>query len=169
MDIRLHDIILSNSVHIIITFHNCLVRYVGARNSHPVCQVFLYGLFMSHAHYLPQEPQTVRHSFSRREACGCFGSLVTRSLLKVRVYRLISSTIFHSRDFTCDLSVPCRFVGGKGRRKKCVRRSWSRQDFFFGENHERLSFWRESNASNNLKESQRYWRCLGELGERRDT
>lgn len=88
MDIRLHDIILSNSVHIIITFHNCLVRYVGARNSHPVCQVFLYGLFMSHAHYLPQEPQTVRHSFSRREACGCFGSLVTRSLLKVRVYRL---------------------------------------------------------------------------------
>lgn len=29
MDIRLHNIILSNSVRIIITFHYCLVRYVA--------------------------------------------------------------------------------------------------------------------------------------------
>lgn len=125
MDIRLHNIILSNSVHIIITFHNCLVRYV-ARNSHPLCQVFLYGLFMSHAHYLPQEPRTVRHSFSRREACGCFGSLVTRSLLKVGVSAVLSAIFI--------LLVIYRFLAIRSRQgegeKKCVRRSWSREVFF---------------------------------------
>lgn len=124
MDIRLHNIILSNSVHIIITFHNCLVRYV-ARNSHPLCQVFLYGLFMSHAHYLPQEPRTVRHSFSRREACGCFGSLVTRSLLKVGVSAVLSVIFI--------LLVIYRFLAIRSRQgegeKKCVRRSWSREVF----------------------------------------
>lgn len=124
MDIRLHNIILSNSVHIIITFHNCLVRYV-ARNSHPLCQVFLYGLFMSHAHYLPQEPRTVRHSFSRREACGCFGSLVTRSLLKVGVSAVLSAIFI--------LLVIYRFLAIRSRQgegeKKCVRRSWSREVF----------------------------------------
>lgn len=139
MDIRLHNIILSNSVHIIITFHNCLVRYVGVRNSHPVCQVFLYGLFMSHAHYLPQEPQTVRHSFSRREACGCFGSLCDSFV--VEVYR---SSISHRQyqfgeHSTCDLSSPraIRSRQGEGK-KKCVRCSWSREIFSFGENHSRF-------------------------------
>lgn len=94
---------------------------------------------------------------------------MTRSLLKVRVYRLS-----HRRySIRAILRVIYRFLAdslearGGGKSVFVVRRS--RQDFFFGENHERLSFWRESNASNNLKESQRYWRCLGELGERRDT
>lgn len=125
MDIRLHNIILSNSVHIIITFHNCLVRYV-ARNSHPLCQVFLYGLFMSHAHYLPQEPRTVRHSFSRREACGCFGSLVTRSLLKVGVSAVLSA-IFILLVIYRLLAIRSR--QGEGEKKVCssfvVARSFS--------------------------------------------
>lgn len=81
----------------------------------------------------------------------------TRSLLKyiVRVYLIGNISSASILPVIYRLLVP--FVRGR-EKKKCVRRSWSREIFSFGENHSRFG----ANQTLKKKEkSQRYWWIRG--------
>lgn len=135
MDIRLHNIILSNSVRIIITFHYCLVRYVATptKFSFTVCLCRMRTICLKS-----------RRRFATLSVDGKRADVLDLLWLVRRWKFDIGCLVDNIRSRLWSIGSLPSFGKGGGKSVLVVRAKF----FFFSLKIEWwLSFWRESNGS----------------------